>query len=192
MQQVLHALRFGQGIGAKDVEHAPVVQRADGDEQQLRIRHQLGFLPGAERAQAALAGLGFLRDLGQREAEQAADFDDPVEGKLLAGEQAFDAWLGQVERNGNVTVGQPLQFQLTLDGGNDLTDLVHGGYWQSQRTTWGVKASLRLILVRQPAPPHSCRRAWRRTWHGRRAPARHRDRACRPAQTPRRQCWRPR
>jgi hypothetical protein len=80
-QQALQAFRRGQTIGGDHLRDGPMIEGADGDEQQMPIGDQFLFLALRQRAQARSAGLGLVGQLRHRVAEEPGDFRQAVEGE---------------------------------------------------------------------------------------------------------------
>ena len=122
-------VRLAKRIDAPDVGHGPLVEHADGDEEQPVVGDQLMLLGLIERVQPSAADRGLLRQLGQRKPQQSRDLDQPVDGKPPAGEHALDAGLRDHQSCGEIPVGHALGFQMALEGSDEAVDLVHGKKW---------------------------------------------------------------
>jgi hypothetical protein len=114
-----------QAVGRHDVLHGPVIDRADGDQQQLLVRDQQRLLLLGQHPQARRGRRRLLHQLGQRIAEQLRDLHDALQREATAREQALHARLGHVERTRDVAIGHSMRLQQALQRVDELGGFGH-------------------------------------------------------------------
>jgi len=101
------------------------IDQAIRHQQQLVIRNQLAFLLQRQLAGEFDVFFHQLHQVVKPEAQQLANFLEPIEGAEATGEQALDAGFGQLERPGNLSISDALTAQLALERVDQLAGLRH-------------------------------------------------------------------
>ena len=127
MREIPDALDLRDGVGRNDLVERPVVERVDGDEQELRIGDELGFLFARELRKALGLVLDQASEIRDLDAEELANPVEPPERERLSREHALDARLAHLQAARDVRVGHPATLQHLLQRGDQRPRLSHDG-----------------------------------------------------------------